>query len=148
MHTFKKLTLLFILINTISYSQTVEIYPPNWWTGMKTNKIQLLLRSTQSDFSTGIFSMNYAGIKLNKTNTFENGKYVALDIEIAENTSPGTVSISYLKGKKKSTFTWLLKAREGKIGVDYAAGVTSSDFIYLLLPDRFSNGNSGNDKVA
>jgi neopullulanase len=149
MRLFQKITLLLILVTTtFSFSQTVEIYPPNWWTGMKTNKIQLLLRSTQSDFSTGVFSINYTGINLTKTHTFENGKYVALDIEIAENTSPGTVSINYLKGKKKSTITWMLKVREGKIGVDYAAGVTSSDFIYLLLPDRFSNGNTDNDKIA
>jgi neopullulanase len=148
MYKLKKLILLLILINTISYSQTVEIYPPHWWTGMKTNKIQLLLRSPQSDFSTGVFSINHAGINLTKTHTFENGKYVALDIEIAENASPGPVPVNYLKGKKKSTFAWSLKVREGKMGVDYAAGVTSSDFIYLLLPDRFSNGNPSNDKIA
>lgn len=148
MHTIKKLTLLFILINSISYSQTVEVYPPNWWTGMKMNKIQLLLRSPVHDFSVGSFSINHAGVTLTKTNTFENGRYVALDIEIAENASPGTVPINYLKGKKKSTIMWSLKVREGKMGVDYAAGVTSSDFIYLLLPDRFSNGNPSNDKIA
>jgi glycosidase len=149
MRLFQKITLLLVLASTTqSLSQSIEIYPPNWWTGMKTNKIQLLLRSPQSDFCTGAFTINHPGIKLTKTHTFENGKYVALNVEIAENASPGTVTINYSKGKKKSAFPWVLKAREGKIGVDYAAGVTSSDFIYLLLPDRFSNGNPANDKIA
>lgn len=149
MRLLQKLTLFVTLASvTHSFSQAVEVYPPNWWTGMKTNKIQLLIRSPQTDFSAGTFSINYAGVILKKAHTFENGKYVALDIEIAENTLPGTLSIGYTKGKKKSTFSWTLKAREGQVGLDYATGVTSSDFIYLLLPDRFSNGNPANDKIA
>ena len=145
----QKFILLFLFsCLTGTRAQSVEIYPPHWWTGMKTNKIQLLLRSSQTDFNTGSFSIVYPGITLLNTHTFENGKYVALDVVITENTLPGAVPISYTKGKKKLSLQWILKAREGVNGIDYAAGVTSKDFIYLLLPDRFSNGNTSNDKIA
>lgn len=140
--------LLLLLCFTHAFSQPVEIYPPNWWTGMKTSKVQILLRGAEVDFSTGAFTVNYPGVTLTKTHTFENGKYVALDVEITSTALPGNVIITYAKGKKKTSISWILKAREGVNGVDYAAGITSSDFIYLLLADRFSNGDANNDKIA
>lgn len=140
--------LLLLLCFTHAFSQSVEIYPPNWWTGMKTSNVQILLRGAEVDFSTGVFSVNYPGVTLTKTHTFENGKYVALDVEIATNALPGNVLIEYKKGKKKTSYQWPLKSREGVNGVTYANGVTSKDFIYLVLPDRFSNGNTANDKIA
>lgn len=145
----QKFSILLVLIcisNT--FSQSVEMYPPNWWTGMKANKVQILLRSTQPDFNTGDFSINYPGVSLTKAHTFENAKYVALDVEIASNASPGNVAINYKKGKKVVSYQWPVKAREGINGVTFANGITSKDLIYLVLPDRFSNGNTANDKIV
>ena len=41
-----------------------------------------------------------------------------------------------------------MKERRKGNGTLYAQGVTSSDFIYLLMPDRFSNGDTTNDRIA
>jgi glycosidase len=40
-----------------------------------------------------------------------------------------------------------IKSRRNGNGVSYAQGVTNSDFMYLIMPDRFSNGDPSNDRV-
>jgi neopullulanase len=143
--------LLFIL--TFLYAplvigQSIEAYPLHWWIGMKTNTVQVLLRSADSNFSKQTFTTTYAGVTLVKKHTFENGKYVALDILIAADAKPGKVILQGVNGKQKSTINWQLNERRSGNGTAFASGVTSSDFVYLLMPDRFSNGDPKNDKIA
>ena len=49
---------------------------------------------------------------------------------------------------KKVSINYELKARRAGNGTAFAQGVTSSDFVYLLMPDRFSNGDATNDRIA
>ncbi len=138
--------LLFLTLTKISFAD-IHIYPTNWWVSMKMNKIQLLIRSDDVPISQKQIRLNYPGIQLIKKNELENKRYIALDIIILPTANPGTVYIQFLeKGKKIQTISWELKARRNGNGVSYAQGVTSSDFIYLIMPDRFSNGDESNDK--
>jgi len=131
-----------------SFSQSVEVYPPNWWVGMKMNSVQLLLRSADPAFSKQTFTVDYAGVSITKSHTFENGKYIALDVTISPDAKPGTITFAGVDGKKKSKVLWKLQARRPGNGTAFAAGVNSSDFIYLIMPDRFSNGDPSNDRIA
>jgi neopullulanase len=130
-----------------SFAQSIEVYPPNWWVGMKLNTVQVLLRSTDPTFNKQVFAVNYSGVSIVKSHLFENGKYQALDVVVSPDAKPGVVTFSGVNGKKKSKITWQLNARRQGNGSDFAAGVTSSDFIYLIMPDRFSSGDSKNDKI-
>ncbi len=147
----KKLTVFifyFLLFVCIAKAQNINVYPTNWWTGMQWNKVQLLVHGTTNDFNKQEVSINYPGIIIQKINRLENGKYFALDILIKASAKPGIVKINFKDGDKINTVEWPLnKRREGR-GTKFAQGVTSSDLIYLLMPDRFSNGDYSNDKVA
>jgi len=139
--------LLISLFSGISL-QAVEIYPTNWWTGMKYNQIQLMLYAPDNEnFSKENVVINYQGIELLGKNTFENGKYIILDLKIDETAQPGNVEIKFLKSKLKP-LRWELKERRKGNGTQFAQGVTSSDFIYLLMPDRFCNGDYSNDRIV
>ncbi|RAJ08826.1 glycosidase [Chitinophaga skermanii] len=128
-------------------AQQVQIYPSNWWVGMKKKQVQLLLRGDQFDAVNAQVTVQYPGVTLNGTHTFENNRYLAVDITIADNAQPGLVPIKYQYKKKTYTLQWPLEARVGKPGQTHAVGVTSKDVIYFLMPDRFSNGDPSNDKV-
>ncbi len=129
--------------------QKIELYPPNWWIGMKWNKVQILAHSDNSSFNQLEVSIKHRGITLEKVHRLENGKYMALDLSIAPDAEPGKVNIQFAGKKgKPQTIVWTLQARRPGNGTDFAKGVTSSDFIYLLMPDRFSNGNPANDRIA
>jgi glycosidase len=134
-------------IFTVNQSFAQEIYPTNWWVGMKWNKVQLLVHGASTQFNKGTVSINYPGVQLLKTTPLDNGRYFAVDIEISPETNPGNVPVQITHQKKTDILWWpLYKRREGR-GTQFAQGVSSPDFIYLLMPDRFSNGDYTNDRI-
>jgi len=124
-------------------AQQFECYPANWFTGMKWNKVQLMLHGNNIAAAQNI-SINYPGIQLLKINTVENNNYLFLDVLVTAKARPGMAKIS------SSIFSldFELKPHRKGNGSSYAQGVTSKDFMYLILPDRFSNGDTGNDRIA
>lgn len=126
----------------IDVENTVNVYPTNWWIGMKNPKLQLMLHGTNAGTSTA--AINYPGVTLVKTNKVENRNYLFLDLNISKSAKPGTVSIRLSNGQ---TISFQLKPRRKGNGTEYAQGVRSQDFIYLIMPDRFANGDYSNNKV-
>jgi glycosidase len=144
-----RLLLFFVVVVTsiAGTAQSIDVYPPNWWVGMKLNTVQVLLRSNDPTFSRQIFTVNYPGVSILRSHLFENGKYQALDLAISPDAKPGIITFLGVDGKKKTKFNWPLNPRRPGNGTAFAKGVNSSDFIYLIMPDRFSNGDPKNDKI-
>jgi len=145
----KKILLSFALlcIAFAAFSQSATLYPTNWWVGMQMNHVQILVHEDNKDFGKQQAGIQYPGVTLLQKHVFENGEYMALDVEIDNTAKPGNVDIEFTTGDKKHTVQWPLKARRQGNGTQYAQGLSSSDFIYFLMPDRFSNGDASNDKV-
>jgi glycosidase len=134
-----------------AFAQEVKVYPTHWWAGMKMNKVQLMFYSTRNILADkGGVTSSSSDVKVVKLNRVENGHYLFVDVEIAKNAKPQKVQFSYggivLNERGKVAFE--IKARRKGNGSTYAQGVTSADFIYMLMPDRFSNGDEGNDRIA
>jgi len=108
----------------------------------------LLLRANTSDFNKSTISIDYPGITITGTHTFENGKYLAVDITVASSAKAGNVQIKYSNNSEKSIIPWELKEKRTGNGTEFAQGVTSADLIYLMIADRFSNGDLTNDKIS
>jgi len=129
-------------------AQTIEAYPTNWFVQMKYNKVQILLRKPSAFKSNTKVQVNYPGVSLLKTHYFANPNYLAIDVEVSKNAKPGEVKLLIQEGGQTTFFNWTLKNRRTGNGTQFAQGVNSKDFIYFLMPDRFSNGDKSNDKVA
>lgn len=136
-----------LVLAPAAFAQYAKLYPANWYTGMKWNKVQLLVRGDQESFGREKVHISYPGVQLNKVNRFENGKYLALDLTISSSAKPGTVVIEFNNGNQQHSVNWPLQPRRAGRGKSFAQGVTSSDFIYFLMPDRFSNGDESNDHI-
>ena len=132
-----------ILISNAQEAALPRCYPTHWWAGMKNTKLQLMLHG--DNIAAHNFTLNYPGVKLVKTNKVENKNYVFLDLTIAPTTKPGKININ---GSKNLQIPFELKAKPAGSGTRYAQGVTSADLVYLLMPDRFANGDAGNDAFA
>ncbi len=141
-------TVMLLCMATLSFAQYAQVYPTNWYTGMKWNKVQLIVRGSDKEFYKEKVRISYPGIQLTKVSQFENGKYMALDLVIAASAKPGNVSIEFSKGTKTNSIVWPLKPRREGRGKQFAKGVTSADFVYLIMPDRFSNGDPSNDRFS
>ncbi|MBI9066788.1 MAG: glycoside hydrolase family 13 protein [Salinivirgaceae bacterium] len=144
----KKFTLILICLLTTSFVFSAvnlkRVEPMNWWVGMKNQNLQLLVYG--EDISTTIPKLTYSGVTLNEVIKVENPNYLFLDLTIAKNTIPGKFNIEFTLGKKiVDTYEYELKERNNKENIHQ--GFDASDVIYLLMPDRFSNGNPDNDST-
>lgn len=145
--TFLLVQLLLTAVTFLFAQNSFELYPTNWWVGMKYNKIQLMIRGNDVGKHTG-FAITYPGVTLNKVNRFSNSNYVVLDIAIAPGARAGTIGIrSENANGRQSNFEFDLVPRRKGNGTSYANGATSSDLMYLIMPDRFSNGDLSNDRI-
>jgi glycosidase len=125
-------------------AQILQVEPPNWWAGMKSNKLQLLIRGPE--IQKYKVDINYPGIEVKYVNFLSNKNYFAIDLELSEDVKPGKFDIQLLMNNEiKHSYTYELKSRRD--GSADREGYNSSDIIYLLMPDRFSNGNPKNDSM-
>lgn len=122
-------------------------YPTHWWTGMQWNKVQVMVHGDAIANAAGGFTVNYPGVQLVKTHQVENNNYVFLDLVIAPSAKPGTVNIKVNRANSTFDIPFPLKARRPGNGTRFAQGVTNADLVYLIMPDRFSNGDPSNDRV-
>lgn len=130
-----------------AFAQYARLYPTNWFTGMKWNQVQILVRSDK-DLQRQQVSIRYPGVKLLKVHAFENTKYLALDVLVTSSAVAGNVQIRFQQGDSVQSVLWPLEKRRPGRGETFAQGVHSDDFIYFLMPDRFSNGDATNDRIA
>ncbi|MGZ5252953.1 MAG: alpha-amylase family glycosyl hydrolase [Flavitalea sp.] len=135
------LFILFAFLGLQSFAQT-KSYPTHWWIGMKNPKLQIMLRSTEGLPAKA--SLNYPGVKLVKSYQPSNKNYLFLDLEITNAAKAGTINIKV----GNSIVPYQLKKREPGSGITRNKGITPADLIYLIMPDRFSNGDPSNDKIA
>ncbi|HPH84858.1 MAG TPA: alpha-amylase family glycosyl hydrolase [Ferruginibacter sp.] len=149
----KKIFLFNLLITVFLFShaqQAYTCYPTNWWAGMKWNKLQIMIHGEKIADHFPMIKMSPAGIKLAtgvnlmKINRVENPNYIFLDLSISANAKPGKFSFPFVKDLN---IEYELKPRRQGNGKDYAQGITSKDLIYLIMPDRFSNGDESNDRI-
>jgi neopullulanase len=136
------------LVHLFASAQSPETktYPTHWWVGMKNPFVQVMLHG--KNIGNANFSLSYPGVKLQKVFKAENPNYVFADLLVSAAAKPGTVKIKMTTGGQASEILFELKARRTGNGISYAQGVTSKDFMYLIMPDRFSNGDESNDQVA
>ena len=148
-----RLKIVFFAIFFVAFTSEISAQPPaleriepaNWWVGMKNSKLQLIVHGNRiADRSV---TLEYPGVSLIQVHKVENPNYLFLDLEINSSTVPGTFSIIFNKRKSKSLkYKYELKEREQS--ASKFQGVTNKDFIYLIMPDRFSNGDKSNDVIA
>ncbi|MEI2737283.1 MAG: glycoside hydrolase family 13 protein [Chitinophagaceae bacterium] len=143
----RKSAILFLLL--VFYipvlAQLERVEPMNWWVGMKSQELQLLVHGEQIGETTPV--INYAGVIIKKITKAESKNYLFVDLLISKTTKPGTFPIQFKKNGKVISFynyTLFPRAKEAS----QLKGFTSSDVIYLITPDRFANGDVSNDVVS
>lgn len=121
--------------------ENVRIDPPNWWAGMKNTSVQLLVHSPQIRDAEP--SINYPGVRIDSVVRLDSPNYQIIYLNIPQSVNPGKMDISFKNGKKSMTVKYELKQRDGIQPTPF----TSSDILYLIMPDRFADGDISNNDV-
>ena len=117
--------------------------PAFWWSGMRNPELQILLYGT--DISTDNVSVSSSDIRIKEVVRLENPNYLLLYLDLSE-TAPQQFNILLKKNGEEAVIPYQIKDR--KESPEGAKGFDASDVLYLIMPDRFSNGNPANDRVA
>lgn len=122
-----------------------RLEPPCWWAGMKNNQLELMVYGPAISDLNPVIKDNM--IKIREVTTTANPNYLFILLEIDEAVTPREFEINFEKdGESMASYTYRLLEREpGSAG---RTGFSNSDVIYLVTPDRFANGNPGNDNVT
>ena len=147
MNTFYKniCIVIFAVLPLTLLSQKAEIQridPPSWWAGMKNTNLQLMVYGP--NISRTKPEISDSSVKLKQIILVESPNYLFLDLDISLAVA-GSFTIDFYEGKKKVSIKYELKQRE--IKPEEMIGFDNSDAIYLLMPDRFANGNPDNDNM-
>lgn len=122
-----------------------HIEPPFWWTGMNNKSLQILLYQKEANISEYDVSLSYPGVTLNEVRKTENPHYLFLLVTMAADAKPGNLQFHFTSGKRKFDFDYELKPKPSNSPLP---PINSSDVVYLLMPDRFSNGDTKNDTLS
>lgn len=121
--------------------EIIRIDPPHWWVGMQDTTLQLCIYG--KEISSWDVTAQYPGVRIDKITKPDNPDFLFIDLVLSRNVIAGNCNLVFSKGKLIKKYPFSLLARE-KTNTGQA-GFDSRDFIYMLMPDRFSNGDTTND---
>ncbi|NDV77410.1 glycoside hydrolase family 13 protein [Dysgonomonas sp. 511] len=137
-----------ILLFLVFFAQTVfsieikTVDPAFWWVGMKNAELQVLIYG--KDVAKSDVSITSKTARLKETVKLESPNYLILYFDLTD-AKPEKFDIVLQQGKNKQNVSYELKER--KPGSANRTGFNSSDVLYLIMPDRFANGDPSNDVV-
>jgi len=138
---FVLLALLFSFNSLLGQSfEIVKIEPPYWWVGMKNNSVQLMVYGNNLDDVKVLSDSEFIEVK--SVTECESEEYLFVDLEISAAALPGKYPLWFISDGYTEIISYELKKRTPR-----KRGFSNSDVIYLLMPDRFSNGNTANDSI-
>jgi glycosidase len=121
-----------------------HLEPPSWWVGMKQGRLQLMVHGEQIADLTP--SLTYPGVTLRDVTRVASKNYLFIDLEISQQALPGEFLLRFTQqGQTVLSQPYRLQARAGDSA--QRRGFGPADAIYLIVPDRFANGNQNNDSV-
>lgn len=119
-----------------------KVAPTFWWAGMKNPELQILLYGDR--ISSADVSLSADNITLQEVVKQENPNYLVLYLNLSK-AAPQNFDIILKQGKKQTKIPYELKQRRPNASA--VEGFDSSDVLYLIMPDRFANGNPSNDII-
>ena len=112
----KKLSLLLLAtaaycLQLVSAQSGLEIYPSNWWVGMKNKKLQLMIHQKNIGKASSV-TVDYPGVYLIQSHPVESPNYLFLDLVIAPNSQPGKVKIGIVEHDTHYAISYELRQRQ------------------------------------
>ncbi len=139
------LTALFLLVVSTCAAQNsptvLKVEPPNWWAGHSINPVRVLIRGRNltgarvaavgDGLTTGLTRINAAGT------------YVFVDVVIDPQAKPGRRALRITTSGGTSDAPFEISQPLGRAG--RFQGFSPDDVLYLIMPDRFSDGDTSNN---
>ena len=134
---------LLLAFQAVAAMNIEKIDPPFWYAGMDDNELQLMIYG--KDIAHAKVGVSYPGVRISSTVKLESDNYLLLYLTLSDEVKPGNVKLTFEQGRRQITKDYELKARA--MAGSERKGFDASDALYLLMPDRFANGDTSNDQL-
>ena len=142
----KKIVLFMLLMSSVmSMTAAVDVSridPTDWFVGMKDASLQLLVYG--KNIKSAEVTVDYPGVSIDSIVRLESPNYLLVYLNLKE-AKAGEMVLNFRQGKQSKKVKYRLKKRE--MAGEKRMGFTNEDVLYMLMPDRFANGNPKNDVI-
>ena len=122
-----------------------HVEPLSWWVGMNT-PLQIMVNGEGiSDYDVTIMPED-RGVVVTAVHKADSPNYLFVDVAVAADAEAGEYTLCFTNGKRKYEYPYLIASREE--GSRERGSFTTADWVYLIMPDRFANGNPDNDSTS
>ncbi len=119
-----------------------KVEPQFWWSGMQEEELQIMLYG--DDLAGALVSLSNDEVRIKEVVQLENPNYLLVYLDL-KNAKPSSFDLILKQGRKTRKVPYELRQRPER---DRAyQGFDASDVLYLMMPDRFANGDTRNDIV-
>ncbi len=123
--------------------QVNRVEPLCWWVGMKT-PLQLLVQGPEiSSYDVALEGDSRVDIKA--VHKADSPNYLFIDVDVCSTAAPGTYYLVFSKDGESFKVPYEISAR--REGSAQRESFTTKDMIYLIMPDRFVDGDESLDAV-
>ena len=139
----KLLSFMMLMSTTVSMNAAVHvdrIEPTDWYVGMKDASLQLMVYG--KDIKNADVDVQYPGVRIDSIARLDSPNYLLVYLNL-DGAKAGEMTLNFKQGKQNKKVKYLLKNRE--MPGDKRIGFSNEDVLYMLMPDRFANGDSKND---
>lgn len=130
-----------------STDEIAHVEPLSWWVGMKT-PLQIMVHGPGiSGYDVAIEGTD--GVSVTSVHKADSPNYVFVDVKVTADARPGTYYLVFTPaGGDTPAFKYPYEIAQREAGSASRKSFTTADMVYLIMPDRFANGDPGNDSVA
>ena len=134
---------IFLLSFGLNAQELGKIEPPSWWKGMKLDTVEFMV------YGSDIHELEAQSKTLNviKSEALSSPNYLFVTVHVPLNIIEGQHKLTFTNTKGKRVGSLLVEIQERRPQSSEREGFSSKDNIYLLMPDRFCNGNAANDNL-
>ncbi|HEX7905503.1 MAG TPA: glycoside hydrolase family 13 protein [Chitinophagaceae bacterium] len=146
-YVFRSLVIILALLvaeKAFSQISVHKIEPAFWWIGMKNKQVQLMVYGNNIKGAT--VKVMSSGVKVLNVQDGDSPNYLFVTILVPPTTPAGKIQFQFEKNNSRSS--WLYELKKRKKDAAERKGFNQSDVVYLIMPDRFVNGDSSNDQLA
>ncbi|WP_036880199.1 glycoside hydrolase family 13 protein [Xylanibacter oryzae] len=141
----KSVLLVSLLFSALAMQASIKIdriEPTDWFVGMKDASLQLMVYG--KDVKNANVTTSYAGVRVDSIVKLDSPNYLLVYLNL-KGAKPGEITLYFANKGSKTKVKYMLKSRAMK--GDEHVGFSSTDVLYMLMPDRFADGNVKNDQL-
>jgi len=134
-----------LLCATCVPAQTVtKVDPPSWWANHSINPVRLLVRGT--NLSGARVSSANPALSVSNVSVNEKGTYLFTDVTISASTRAGAYPLNLETANGRATIPFHIESPlDARTNFQ---GINNDDVIYLIMVDRFADGDTANNAPA